>query len=58
MEILKQFLGALLQLARQVCLLPYSIAAALKRRRKQFDLDQLELERLDRIRNPSKYLGK
>jgi hypothetical protein len=33
-------------------------ARALRRRRRRSDRDQREAERLDRIRNPSKYLGK
>jgi hypothetical protein len=31
---------------------------AVTQRRRQAVLDELEAERLDRIRNPSKYLGK
>jgi hypothetical protein len=38
--------------------LPQSIAIAVKQRRQQTMLNALEAERLDRIRNPSKYLGK
>ena len=37
---------------------PHSVAVALQHRRRQFALNLLEDERLDRIRNPSKYLGK
>jgi hypothetical protein len=37
---------------------PRFIAIAFQRRRRQFALNALEAERLDRIRNPSKYLGK
>jgi hypothetical protein len=37
---------------------PHYVAVSLKQRRRQFALDILEVERLDRIRNPSKYLGK
>jgi hypothetical protein len=43
---------------RQAWLLPRAVAASLRQRRRQFALDVLEAERLDRIRNPSKYLGK
>jgi len=39
-------------------LLPQSVANAAKQRRQQVVLNGLEAERLDRIRNPSKYLGK
>jgi hypothetical protein len=35
-----------------------SPARALRRRRRQTLRNELEAERLDRIRNPSKYLGK
>jgi hypothetical protein len=45
-------------LIKQVWLLPDSVAVALKQRQRQFALNVLEAERLDRIRNPSKYLGK
>jgi hypothetical protein len=38
--------------------LPKSILNALKQRRRQSVLNENEAERLDRIRNPSKYLGK
>lgn len=43
---------------KKLWLLPHSVAVAVKQRRRQFALDLLEAERLDRIRNPSKYLGK
>jgi hypothetical protein len=39
-------------------LLPQTIVNATKQRRRQVVLDECEAERLDRIRNPSKYLGK
>ena len=45
-------------LFKQAWLLPRSVAGVLKQRRRQFALNLLEVERLDRIRNPSKYLGK
>jgi hypothetical protein len=35
-----------------------SVALALKYGRRQLALNVIEAERLDRIRNPSKYLGK
>ncbi len=43
---------------RQVWLLPKTIAKAGERRRRQNVLREREAERLDRICNPSKYLGK
>jgi hypothetical protein len=48
----------LIDLAKFTWSLPHIVAAVLKRRRRQVVLDALEAERLDRIRNPSKYLGK
>ena len=45
-------------LFKQAWLFPHFVVMALKQRRRQFALDVIEAERLDRIRNPSKYLGK
>ena len=47
-----------IQLIKQTCLIPRSIAEALEQRRQQAVSNELEAERLDRIRNPSKYRGK
>jgi hypothetical protein len=58
MQILRHIGQMTVGLFRQVWLLPHSVAVALQRRRRQFALNVLEAERLDRIRNPSKYLGK
>ena len=58
MHTLKLICLSLLQLVKQVWLLPQTVAAAVKQRRRQGVLDELEAERLDRIRNPSKYLGR
>ncbi len=49
---------AIIRLIKQFWLLPQSIATAVKQRRRQTGLDELEVERLDRIRNPSKYRGR
>jgi hypothetical protein len=38
--------------------LPEFIMKAVKERQRQIELAELETERLDRIRNPSKYRGK
>ena len=46
------------QLCRQVWSLPQTISDAFKHRQQQTILNELETERLDRIRNPSKYRGK
>jgi hypothetical protein len=45
-------------LFKEAWLFPHSVAVALEQRRRRFALNILEAERLDRIRNPSKYLGK
>ena len=46
------------RLAKEVWLLPQTISAALKQRQQRAMLQTLETERLDRIRNPTKYRGK
>jgi hypothetical protein len=39
-------------------LLPQTVANALKQKRRQIVLHEHEVERLDRLRNPSNYQGK
>jgi len=58
MHTLKLICLNFLQLVKQAWLLPQSVANAVKQRRRQIVLNELEAERLDRIRNPLKYLGK
>ena len=58
MNTLKFIYLTIIQLVRQVCLLPQNVANAIKQRRRRAVRNELEVERLDRIRNPSKYLGK
>ena len=58
MQVLKLICRKTVGLFKKAWLLPQSVAVALKRRRRQFALKVLEAERLDRIRHPSKYLGK
>jgi hypothetical protein len=58
MHTLKLIGLTILQLVKQVWLLPQSVANAVKQRRRQIVLNEHEAERLDRIRNPLKYLGK
>ena len=58
MHTLKLICLNFLQLVKQIGLLPQSVANAVNQRRQQAVLNELEAERLDRIRNPSKYLGK
>lgn len=55
---LKRICLTILQLVKQACLLPQTIANAVKQRQRQTVLNEREAERLDRICNPSKYLGK
>ena len=58
MYLLKLICLTIIQLVKQAWLLPQSIANAVKQKRRQVVRNELEAERLDRIRNPSKYLGK
>jgi hypothetical protein len=58
MQTLKFIYLTIIQLLKQVCALPQSIANAFRQRRQRAVQNELEAERLDRIRNPSKYLGK
>jgi len=58
MNLLKLICLTIIQLVKQAWLLPQSIVYAVRQRRRQVVRNELEAERLDRIRNPSKYLGK
>jgi hypothetical protein len=58
MDTLKHIYLTFLQLLKQVWLIPSTVGNTLLRRRQKVVRDELEAERLDRIRNPSKYLGK
>jgi hypothetical protein len=58
MHLIKLILEAIASLARQAWRLPQSVALAIQQSRQQSALNMIEAERLDRIRNPSKYLGK
>jgi hypothetical protein len=57
-NILKRIWLAVGQRIKQVGSLPQTIASAIKHRQQRTILNELEAERLDRIRNPSKYRGK
>ncbi len=57
MKRLKLIYLAIIQLVRQACLLPRSFAIAVKQKQRWTARNKLEAERLDRIRNPDKYLG-
>ena len=58
MRMLKLIFLAIIQLVVQVWFLPRSLSLAFQHRRQRIVWNKLEAERLDRIRNPSKYLGK
>jgi hypothetical protein len=58
MHTLKLIGLTLIQLFKQVWLFPQSFANAVQQRRARIVWNEHEVERLDRIRNPSKYLGK
>jgi len=58
MQILLLIWRIIVNLAKQAWLLPKTIALALEQRRRQITRHQFETERLDRIRNPSKYAGR
>ena len=58
MYTLKLIWLTILQLVKQVWFLPQTIANAVSQRRLLVVRNEHEAERLDRIRNPSKYLGK
>jgi hypothetical protein len=48
----------MIQLVKQTWFLPQSVAKAVQQRRQLAVRNELKAERLDRIRNPLKYLGK
>lgn len=58
MYLLKFICLTLVQLAKQAWSLPHTAAAGFRHWRRQAAFNELEAERLDRIRHPSKYLGK
>jgi hypothetical protein len=55
---LKLIYQTTVSLFKEAWLLPHTVALALRHRRRRFALNVIEAERLDRIRHPSKYLGK
>ena len=46
------------RIIRRVRLMPQTIMNRARQRQQQMVLNELEVERLDRIRNPEKYRGK
>ena len=58
MRILKLICLTIVELVKQALAFPATVAANLRKRRRVAEVNGTEAERLDRIRNPSKYLGK
>jgi hypothetical protein len=58
MYTLKLICLTIVNLVKQAWLLPQTIALALQQKRSHIRRQQFETERLDRIRNPSKYAGR
>src|SRR5689334_22673981 len=58
MYILEVIFRTIVNLFKQAWLLPQIITMGLQQRRRQLAQNQFEAERLDRIRNPSKYAGR
>jgi hypothetical protein len=58
MRILKLLAVVLIQLVKDIWLLPRSVIALSRQRRDRNSQNERETERLDRIRNPSKYRGR
>jgi hypothetical protein len=58
MQIFMVIWRTVVNLFKQVVLLPHNVAGALEQKRRQ-DTDHIsETERLDRLRNPAKYAGR
>ena len=58
MDTLKLICLTIVNLRKQAWRLPQTVALALQQRRLRLARHQFETERLDRIRNPSKYAGR
>jgi uncharacterized membrane-anchored protein len=58
MYIIKFLFLTIVNVVKQIWLLPQTVSLAFQQKRRQSARQQFETERLDRIRNPSKYLGK
>ena len=58
MYLLKLTCLTIVNLVKEAWMLPRTLAIALQQRRDQLTRRQFEAERLDRIRNPSKYAGR
>ena len=58
MYLLELIFRTVINLVKHIWRLPQTIALDLQQRRRRLDRDQFETERLDRLRNPSKYVGR
>ena len=58
MDIIKRIGLTVFGLLKQLWLIPQSVTSVIEQRRRRIARNELEIERLDRIRNPSKYVGK
>jgi hypothetical protein len=58
MHTLKVICLTIVQLARQLWLFPQTVLDAARKKRRQPVVNEDATERLDRLRNPSKYVGK
>ena len=58
MHFLKLIRLSTVQIARQIRLIPRVIGMAVRQWRQRAAFKEAEIERLDRIRDPYKYLGK
>ena len=58
MNIFKIICLTFFELAKQVLAFPATVAANIRRKRRSTEVNEAEAERLDRLRNPSKYVGK
>ncbi len=58
MNFLKLLGQTVTQLFKQFWLLPLTLSNAIKHRQQRIVVNELEIERLDRIRHPEKYRGK
>ena len=58
MNVFKVICFTIAELAKQARAFPATVTANLRKRRQLAEVSEGEKERLDRLRNPSKYLGK
>ena len=58
MEFFKRLGQGIIHLVKQIGSLPRLVELVFKQRQQRTEFNEREAERLDRIRNPSKYLGK